>query len=400
MKAICTLLFQVVFLVSIYGQNMITSYSENDLIIHRYDYVYDDLDSLIEKVYSSYYKEQDLYAFHSKTQWTYENDKLISTKRYQYIDDDWFLKIDYSIFYNDAGCVDRQEQTFHIRPGESRQHTLTLVNEYDCADPWKNTKDHLFLADSPAETIVTRRRTDSSEIEIYDEYDEDTDAWINKGVLERKYNEQNKLTEFFKLLTTSYVYATKYDWFYDNTGENLMTQMYSLKHTLDGEWDLSTKNEYIYDGLRVKKTIISDKSGRLNEILLDYYCDGLLKSKTGIRLSSDGGIQKYIYEYDRKITCPDECEQLKDLNLIIYPNPVKNCFYIQSDIFQKASSEILIYDMRGNLIQRQQVVDRVPQVLITLNQNAIPNQIYIVHLISEGGYSISKKFMIEPVANE
>ena len=394
MKIIYTILLQSILVASIYGQNVITEYKDFSSVKHKSAFVYNEQNQPIEKINSTYYKAEKVEVLKSKTEWVYENDNVVIKKEYRFDEFDWRIRSEFEIFYDENGCILSQKQKFHIPPNEIKEKTITMVNEYDCSNPWRNDQDNSFLPDSPSETILTRTRTGNSEIENYEVYNELTGDWTHKGIVERKYNQKNKLTEHFTSLLF-YGYALKSVFTYDETGENLMGFQGYVKHQIDSDWELEEEREYIYEGGLVRQIRQSNPHGSVFDFFLEYYCDGLLKKNTGIKVDENEIIQVLTYEYDQKIDCPEECEQLENLNLKVYPNPVKDIFYIESDLFQKKSSEVFIYNTLGKLVHIQEVKERVPGIQVQLNPDIIEqNQMLIVHLTSEGGHNISRKILL------
>lgn len=394
MKIIYTILIQAILLANIYGQNVITEYKDYGSVKHKSTFVYNEQNKPVEKINSTYYKAEKVDVLKSKTEWVYENDNVVIRKEYSFDESDWRIVNEFEIFYDENGCIVSQKKKFYIPPNKIEEKTITMVNEYDCSNPWRNDQDNSFLPDSPSETILTRTRTGDSEIENYEVYDELTGDWTHKGMVERKYNQKNKLVEHFTSLLF-YGYALKSIFTYDETGENLIRYQRYIKHQIDSGWILEETREYFYEGSLVRQIIQSNPNGTEFDFFLEYYCDGLLKKNTGIKVNENEVFQVLTYEYDQKIDCPEECEQLENQNLTIYPNPVKDIFYIESDLFQKKSSEVFIYNTLGQLVHRQEVKERVPGIQVQLNPDIIEqNQMLIVHLTSEGGHNISRKILL------
>ena len=82
------------------------------------------------------------------------------------------------------------------------------------------------------------------------------------------------------------------------------------------------------------------------------------------------------YEYDQKVNCPEKCEELENLRIEIYPNPVKEVFNIDSEIFQKEASTVLIYDTTGRLLYQQEVKERVPSIQVKLGSKIKLSQMF------------------------
>ncbi len=391
MKLIITVLIQIVFLMTIHSQHLIRETKNNSLSIHKFDYSYNDQDQLVERIFSTYYKEEKVNEQRTKVEWEYSNNRVVLKKEYNVVEGEWNLRHAIEINYNEAGCITHQFQKFYVYPDEIIEGTISMVNDYDCSNPWNHHPDHSFLPDSPVETVLTRIRTDSSEIEIYDEKSDFTGEWTRKGIVERKYNDKGKILEKFNSLI-SYGYAQKYIYTYDDTGEILKSTEFYHKDKIDGEWLKRHREEYLYSEslLREITTIFSPEQS--NKAILEYYCDGLLKrNRTLVR----GEFARTIsYEYDHKIDASQTCEQLESLNLEVYPNPIEDVFYVESDIFQKESSELLVYNAMGSLLFKQTIKERVPNIQVQLDPAIYSNQMLIINLISEDGLSISKKVMV------
>lgn len=397
MKLIYTIFIQLIILVNIQSQNVIAEYHENNIVRRITEFRYDEENRVIERIHSAYYKAEQETVQRSKTEWVYENDKLVLLKK-DYFDSYRDVKLEYENIYDGNGCLIEQNQKNFISPSEIIEHRIIIDNQFDCANPWKNNQEnsdiYSYSYSSKSESKLTRKRTDTSEIEIFEEYDELTREWIKRNITERKYNEKNKIVEMIDSLGF-YIYAEKNIYSYDDTGENIMSSECYYKNDFDSEWEKHSRHEYIYENSLLRKINLIGNNGLLSEHLLEYYCDGLLKKNTRILTRKKDDISILNYEYDQKINCPEKCEQLENLSVKIYPNPVTDIFYVESDIFQKESSEMLIYNALGKLIYRQEVNQRVPGIQVNLNPRIDLNQMIIIHLISDGGFSISKKVLIQ-----
>ena len=384
MKFIYFLLVQTIVLANIHSQNLITTYADLETVKFKQEYVYNEQNQLIETIRSTYYKEEKLNVYSSKIEWIYENNKLVKKIDYKFSFDsnDWIKRLEYEINYDGDGCIDSQMQKHYSSTGV-RESWITMVNEYDCSDEWKHYRDHSFHAHLSTENIITRKRTDTSEIEIYEAYDSLGGELVQDGMEERKYNQKGNLVEFFRLLPF-YGYADKTVYNYDETGDTLLSVRNYHKNESDSPWREFSHWEYFYEDNLLRKI----KFGDTRENIFEYYCDGLLKKMTSIWRDSVTRIA--TYEYDQKVNCPLKCDQLENLSIEIYPNPVKDMFYIESEIFQKEASTVLIYDTTGRLLYQQEIKDRVPNIQVQLSSGINLSQMFIVHLISEGGLSISK----------
>ncbi|MEI6143901.1 MAG: T9SS type A sorting domain-containing protein, partial [Mariniphaga sp.] len=88
-------------------------------------------------------------------------------------------------------------------------------------------------------------------------------------------------------------------------------------------------------------------------------------------------------------TTPNGVLEIPDVNLNIYPNPVKDILNIRGDI--KRSDEILLYDMQMRKVPFKIIKT---QNLFQLNVSSLSNGIYLLKLIKKEGNYFSKKIII------
>jgi hypothetical protein len=384
MKLIFVLLIQVVVMVNLHSQNLIASYSDYHDVKHKFEYTYDDQNRLIEQVFSIYYKKEKINNLRSKIAWVYENDQFVKEKRceFDFETSDWVLRFEFENSYDGNECMISQMHKFYSDTGLVREYPISIVNEFDCSDKWKQNDTQYSLFPR-----ITRKRIGPTEIEIYEDYDSLSGEWIQVDTVERTYNQKNNITRHFWTLGF-YTYATQHLYFYDDSGEVLTRYEQYFKNEPGDEWDLWSERDYVYeyeDSL-LQKTILNNDRVTFYE----YYCDGLLKKNTLIDEEQDSIIRIVTYEYDQKINCPETCEQLENLDISIYPNPVQDIVYLESDIFQKETSILSIYDVSGRLVYQQEINDRVPGIQVSMGSLLTTNGLFVVQLTSADGYSISK----------
>ncbi len=321
-----------------------------DLMLWLADfYEYDDENRLIKKINKRYNQEVDL----------------------------WISNYWEDYFYDEDGCIEREELTYNVG---GLQETFFFSTDGNCRK-------------------VEARETDQTDFNIYETYsypDENNSLIVSRNELyQGVWNE-----------------VWQYDWIRNDRGDLVKTARlfksdfaptndtayYSLQvYEYDYEEDFFTgrvtsKIQKYYNNQNHLFYTPFDNIELRQESRFDYkyYCDGLLSKETLSIVGESKPLSRISYFYEGNNDCFD-FEQ--DLEMTISPNPSFGKIKIESLIFESGDTELQVFTASGQLVFEKEIPSRSHDQNVDLS--FLENGVYIIHLRSGKHFSTSKLVMIQ-----
>ena len=399
MRIIYSIFLIFIFLAELSSQNLVTKISHRDTRVFYKHYTYDESNRLIEEWSSTYYKEENFTTPKVLDhEWFYDDLGRLNL-RYDYKldfrDDQNKLHISYHINYDENGLMESQLQKFHLPENTTKQIHIDVINEYDGTVPWRHEPEHLFIRGFQNDIRLTRRRVDNEEVEVYEEFNDETQEWEYEGTFARKYNQQDNVIEEYLDMYYPYGNASRRVFNYDATGEILIGEEYYFQNEVGGEWEKEHEFEYIYEDSLLVKQRSRYGTNPWGERLNEYYCDGLLKRTSSIDEVVYKTFSFQLYEYDEVTDCPDNIDKQLEESIRVYPNPAKNILFIESDLFHEDACQVYLYDLNGILLHSEQTNSRLTRIKYNIVQDMPSMKMIFAYIITDDGRSAVEKIFIE-----
>ena len=335
----------------------------------KYQYQYDGSDNVVEETTSYWDTSQQNFLEYARMERDYEGNRVKEIRHYGTNSEDGSVELKRKVecTYDENGLLVEQERARYY--SEEEIEKVIFANEFDSAKPWKNRQDWIQSFFTPLRRVA-RIRTDTSELELFEEYGTDS-MWYFLGRRERLYDAQDRLIAYYNSYTdfgSDHLQRNKYD-----HPAGLITESeYYTKDDLTGEWRKRNIVQHLYlldeSDKVLKWTRIGtsyDYSGAIEKIdttLINnyYYCNGLLE-RQDYRTGSETVGFSILYEYEGQIDCNDP-----SVDLTIYPNPAQGWVSIRTNILKENGCVITLFTVDGKKVRQIKLPESLEQYELDL----------------------------------
>lgn len=363
------------------------------LIPHKKEiYTLDAQQQMIESDVFYWHEASNRYNNTLKVEQTYTEDGLLSTKTFLNLNETITTNRTWEYSYFESGCTDslvfinydevsKEHEKWVTHYNAEKCQQIDLLQQYiwiEAEQIWRKILSWEY-EHTLENTVITIFRTlegltdqVGSIIYTLDDRGNIIKSWTNyidyAAEIESTYayNDRNDQTySSFSIKT-----------YHSDETLDLVTEEFHT-HTYNGDQILSIETiQQHYDN-----SIIYCEINIIEEYV--YHCDELLKEI----ITYEAGIvtKKEKYVYENGIDCGTSLD-----NTNVYPNPVKNYLYVESDLLEHPNSNIQLYDRSGKLINTFEVKERRDAYEIPMFD--LPIDIYLLQI--EGGENrITKKVL-------
>ena len=335
----------------------------------KHQYQYDESDSVVVETISYWDTISQDHITYSRTERDYENNELKEIRIYAIDIEDGSVELKQKIEnkYGQDGLLAEQERARYYNEEEIEK--VLFVNEFDPGEPWKDHQDWIQSFFAPLRR-VTRIRTDTSELEVFEEFETDS-MWYPLGRRERLYDFRGRLTAYYNSYTDfGYDHLQKNR--YDHPAGLITESAYYIKGYPAQQWIIRDVVQYRYllDGanqiLQEKRTLVSfDYNGvfeSMDTTLIKnyYYCNGLLEKQEYLK-GPGRVVLRVLYEYEGQIDCNDP-----SVHLDIYPNPAHEWVTIRSSILKENDCVITLCTVDGKIIRQIKMTESLEKYELDL----------------------------------
>ncbi|MFK8008224.1 MAG: T9SS type A sorting domain-containing protein [Saprospiraceae bacterium] len=295
-----------------------------------------------------------------------------NNKRYNWELDLWISNYWKDFFYDENGCIEREELTYNVGGFQGVWYYRTDENckrqearRTDFGSPLERYNLYIY-PDENNSLIITKHEFIQN---VWKEVEQD--KWIR--------NERGDLTQRVRFFRndfsppddTAFFSIREYEYYYRDdfyTGQlNAKFQKYfsNVANIFSPPFNLITyqfENQYDYK----------------------YYCDGLVAKETLSIVGDSKPLSRILYFYEGKNDCFDS-EQ--NLEILLSPNPSFGEIEIKSLIFESGDTELQIFSPSGQLVFEKSIASRSHYQ--NLDLNGLNNGLYVIHLRSGKHFSTS-----------
>lgn len=280
---------------------------------NKYEYTFND--DLLESVVTSKYANND-WVKYSKKEYTYDtNGKILTEKRYRYIDNNWLKDLELKYINESAYEVYRMSidengkfETKFENTYDDNGNKLTARRSEYINNVWVKYIELIYI-NNESKVIYDLGLNSNREFVYLKEYTYDTNgneltyksssyinnAWVKMEEYKWFNNERKTL---YRINTIGGSFYDRYEYTYDTNGNETLFKVSDYKNN---DWVYDIKVEYTYDTNDNKKSAISSKFINTNWVkIAEYtYINNEEKEIMRIKLNTDGTYdEKYEKEYD------------------------------------------------------------------------------------------------------
>ena len=268
----------------------------------------------------------------------YDNENRLikkTNKKYNWEVDLWISNLWKEFFYDDNGCIEREDLTYNVGGFQGVRNfitdencKITEVNLTDFGDPVEMYFSYIY-PDGNNSVIISRNELYQNEwnVTLQNKWiKNERGDLIKRGRLLRNDFSPPNDTAYFSIRAYEYIYEE--DFFTGRLTSKFQKYFANISNIFSSPFNvLQFQYERRYD--------------------YEYYCDGLVAKETLSLVEGSQPQSRVLYFYEGKNDCFD-FEQ--DLEITLSPNPSQGEIEIKSLIFESGETELQVFSTSGQLV--------------------------------------------------